>query len=136
VKVLETMTCGMLRGLLEGALGMVFLPSTDGTFNGVVVPKGKELALSLQLVIKSFLPNPFYGPVRPERLRRQSGHQLERVNQRIRQNLLQARQHYRFVLGAMEPDERSNLIASILFRFSYALTLELTGVRKCRVAPL
>ena len=50
VKVLETMTCGMLRGLLEGALVMAIRPSTDGGFDGVVVPKGRELALLFQRV--------------------------------------------------------------------------------------
>ena len=95
----------MLRGLVEGALGMAFLPSRDQGFDGEVVPKGKQLALLLQLVIQSFLANPFYGLFRPERLRCQSGHQHERVIQRIRQNLLQARQHYRFVLGAMDQEE-------------------------------
>ena len=39
VKVLETMTCGMLRGLVEGALGMAFLPSTDEAFDEVDVKK-------------------------------------------------------------------------------------------------
>ena len=31
-----------------GALGIAFLPSTDGAFDGVDVPQEKELALSLQ----------------------------------------------------------------------------------------
>lgn len=81
----------MLRGLVEGALVMAFRPSTDGGFDGGVVPKGKELALWLQLVIQSFSPSPFYGPVRLERLRCQSGHQHKLVIQRVRQNLFKLR---------------------------------------------
>jgi hypothetical protein len=105
VKVLETMTCGILRGLLEGALVMAFLPSTDGGFVGVVVPKGKQSALLLQLVIQSLFPSPFYGPVRPKRLGCQSGQQHVRVIQRVRPNLLQLRQHFRCVLGAIDQEE-------------------------------
>jgi hypothetical protein len=52
------------------------------------------------------------------------------VIQRGRKNLLQRRHHFRFVLGAMEQDEGSNLTASILIRFSYALTPELSRTVK------
>jgi len=54
---------------------------------GGVVPKERELVLSFQLVIQSFSPSQFYGPVRLERLRCQSGHQHKQVIQRVRQNL-------------------------------------------------
>jgi len=84
---------------------MAIRPSTDGGFDGEVVPKGKQLALLLQLVIQSFLANPFYGLFRPERLRCQSGHQHERVLQRARPNPLHLRQHYCLFIGAMENEE-------------------------------
>ena len=95
----------MLRGLVEGALVMAFRPSTGRGFDGVVVPKGRELALLFQRVTQSLFPTPFYGPLRPKRLRCQSGHQHVRVIQRSRPNLLQPRQRFRFVLGAIDHEE-------------------------------
>ena len=60
-------------GFVEGALGIAFLPSTDGALDGVDVPQEKDLTLSLQRVTQSYLPPPFYGPVRSERLRARRG---------------------------------------------------------------
>ena len=46
-------------GFVEGALGIAFLPSTDGALDGVDVPQEKDLTLSLQRVTQSFLPHHF-----------------------------------------------------------------------------
>lgn len=82
-------------GLVEGALGIAFLPSTDGALDGVDVPQEKELALLLQRATQSYLPPPIYGPVRPERLRCQKPHQHARMFQGVRPNSLHPQQRYR-----------------------------------------
>ena len=69
------------------------------------VPQEKELALSLQRVTQSYLPPPFYGPVRPERLRCQTGHQHARMIQGVRPNPLHLGSATALSLTAMAQEE-------------------------------